>query len=124
MKKILFTVIAGFIFGLTTLPAVAQHDVRPVPSWVSDRGYWVVENHGDSSTVYFYNNDNRLVNSGRLRGTVNAERRKTKLWLTRELEQAVTAWERGKIPDSVVGRQNASVYRQMTNGVPNAGDGQ
>ena|SRR6187399_2842021 len=124
MKKILFTIAAGFVFGLSTLPAKAQKEVPPVPSWVSDRGYWVVEGRNDSSTVYFYNNDNQLIYKRQLGGVVDAGRRKTKLRLTKELEQVVTAWEKGKSPDSVFSRQNASVYRQMTNGLENAKGGQ
>jgi len=123
MKKIFITISAGFLFGLFTLTATAQEDVRPVPSWVSDRGYWVVESHGDSSTVYFYNNENQLV--FREKGKAfNAERRKNKLWLTRELEKAVTAWSNGKGSDSAISRQNTSVYRQMMNGVKNDDAGQ
>lgn len=124
MKKILFTIAAGFLFGLSTLPAKAQKEVPPVPSWVSDRGYWVVESHADSSIVLFYNNDNQLMYKRRVSGVVDAGRRKTKLWLTKELEQVVSAREKGKSPDSAFSRQNASVYRQMTNGVSNTVNGQ
>jgi hypothetical protein len=99
MKKLIFTMCAGFIFWLMTLPAMAQDEVRPVPSWVSDRGYWVVETNGDSSIVDFYNNENQLVYRERMKGRVNTDRKRVKLWLTKELEQAVTAWERRGKPE-------------------------
>ncbi|MBN8855208.1 MAG: hypothetical protein BGO55_24620 [Sphingobacteriales bacterium 50-39] len=105
MKKITTTLIAGLILGLTP-PATAQEDVPPTPGWVSERGYWVVETRHDSSIVYFYNNDNLLVYKEQLRGTLNADRRKTKLHLTRTLERMVTAFS----------RRNRPIYRQMTSG--------
>jgi hypothetical protein len=111
-------IITGFIFCLAAaLPAAAQQDVRPIPSWVSDRGYWVVENsHADSSIVYFYNNDNQLLYKEAIKGRLNADRKKTKLWLTKQLEQVVTACENRKDPSKAVGRRNPSLYRQFMNG--------
>lgn len=97
MKKKILIISAGFILWLFTLPATAQEDVRPVPSWVSDRGYWVVENNVNASIVYFYNNDNQLVYKEQMKVMLNADRRKTKLRLTKMLDQAVTAWEKGKV---------------------------
>lgn len=116
MNKLI--IIAGFFLCLAALPAAAQEDVRPVPSWVSDRGYWVVENNTDSSVVYFYNNEHQLLYKERVRGTLNPLRKKTKLWLTKELEQVVTAWERREDPSKAVSRQNPSLYRQIIGGVP------
>jgi len=106
MKKILTTSIAGFILWLTALPAIAQEDVPPTPNWVSERGFWVVESRNDSSIAYFYNNDNQLVYKEQISGTLNTGRRRTKLRLTRKLEQVVTAFS----------RQNRPIYRQMTGG--------
>lgn len=106
MKKITTTLVALIVFWLSALPAMAQEDVPPTPSWVSDRGYWVVESRNDSSIVYFYNNDNLLVHKEELRGTLNAGRRRTKLRLTRTLEQMVTAFS----------RRNGPIYRQMMSG--------
>ena len=106
MKKILTILIAAIILWLTTLPAMAQEDVPPTPGWVSERGYWVVESRSDSSIVYFYNNDNLLVYKEQLSGTLNTGRRKTKLRLTRTLEQMVTSFS----------RRNEPVHRQMMSG--------
>jgi len=117
MKKILI-IVAGFIFWLSVLPAKAQEDVRPIPSWVSDRGYWVVENNVDSSVVYFYNNDNQLLYKERIKRSLNTDRKKTKLRLTKELEQVVTAWENKENPAKAISRRNPSLYRQMTDGAP------
>ena len=97
MKNTILTISAGFILWLLTLPATAQDEVRATPSWVSDRGYWVVESRSDSCIVHFYNNDNQLVYRERMKGSLDTDRKRTKLRLTKELEQAVTAWEkRGK----------------------------
>ena len=98
MKRTILTIGAGFILWLFTLPAAAQDDVRPTPSWVSDRGYWVVESNADSSIVHFYNNDNQLVYQERMKGQLDTDRKKIKLRLTKELEHAVTAWEKGGKP--------------------------
>jgi hypothetical protein len=106
MKKIPTTLIAGFILWLTALPAIAQEDVPLTPSWVSERGFWVVESRNDSSIVYFYNNDNQLVYKEEISGILNTDRRRIKLRLTRKLEQVVTAFS----------RQNRPIYRQMMNG--------
>ncbi|HVV06023.1 MAG TPA: hypothetical protein VHC96_17445 [Puia sp.] len=106
MEKIVTTLIAGLILWLSALPAMAQQDVPPTPSWVSDRGYWVVESRNDSSIVYFYNNDNQLVHKEQLAGVLNVGRRKTKLRLTRTLEQVVPAFS----------RQNRPIHRQMMSG--------
>ena len=95
MKKTILIISAGLIFWLSALPAKAQEEVRPVPSWVSERGYWVVESNAQCSVVYFYNNDNHLVYKEQLNTVVDAGRRRTKLRLTKMLEQAVTVWEKG-----------------------------
>jgi hypothetical protein len=55
-----------------------------------------VESRADSCIVHFYNNDNQLVFQERMKGSLNTDRKKTKLRLTKELEQAVTAWEKGR----------------------------
>ena len=97
--------IATLILGLAS-SAVAQQDVPPTPGWVSEMGYWVVESHKDSSIVYYYNNDQQLVYKEGLAGSLDASKRRTKLRLTRTLEQMVAAFS----------RQNGPIYRQMTNG--------
>jgi len=109
-------IVAGCILCLAALPAAAQQDVHPIPSWVSDRGYWVVENEVDSTIVYFYNNDSQLLYREAMKGRLNADRKKTKLWLTKQLEQVAMAWENRKDPSKAVGRQNPSLYRQMMGG--------
>jgi hypothetical protein len=110
MKKIILPIVAGFILLLSALPAMAQNEVRPVPSWVSDRGYWVVESnvHGSGgSIVYFYNNDNQLVYKERTEGPLDVNRKKTKLRLTKVLEQSVTAWEKARTtPEKAISRRN------------------
>jgi hypothetical protein len=113
MKKKILTISAGFILWLSTLPATAQKDVRPVPSWVSERGYWVVESNVNSSIVYFYNNDNHLVYKERVNSVLNTDRRRTKLRLTKALEQSVTAWEK----DSII-REDRQLLAKLGKPVP------
>lgn len=116
MQKI---IIAGFILWLSTvLPVAAQKSIYPIPRWVSDKGYWVVQKDTDSCIVYFYNNDNQLVYRERVRSRLHVDRKRTKIWLTKELEQAVTAWENRNDPSKAIGRQNPSLYRQMMGGDP------
>ena len=57
-----------------------------------------MESNKDSCIVHFYNNDNQLVYQERMKGQLNTDRKKIKLRLTKELEQAVTAREKGSKP--------------------------
>ncbi|HEY4207251.1 MAG TPA: hypothetical protein VGM31_10580 [Puia sp.] len=106
MEKI---IIAGLIFWLTALTAIGQKGARKTPKWVPEKGFWVLQSNQDSSTVFFYDDDKQLIYKERLNRRLHVGRRRTKLWLRRELAQAMTA-----------GRQNRPIYRQMMNGVESA----
>jgi hypothetical protein len=87
------------IIGLLMHTAViAQHKPRPVPEWVSAKGWWMVESNIHSPKqhiVHFYNNDRVLVYKEKLEGVrLNPEKRKIKIQLKQALEAAVVAWEK------------------------------
>jgi hypothetical protein len=98
-------IIAGLILWLVALPAIAQKEARKTPKWVPEKGFWVVESNGDSSVVYFYDDDKQLIYRQKKNGRLHVGRRRTKIWLRRSLERTTTA-----------SRQNEVLYRQMTNG--------
>lgn len=89
------------ILGMISVGALAQEQRKSpykFPRWVSDKGYWVVETNLHSRLnhlVSFYNNDNILLYKKSLTGVkFNADKRKVKMKLKKELESAITAWER------------------------------
>lgn len=75
--------------------------IRKTPSWISEKGYWVTESthqHPDTTTVYFYNNDNILVYKERLEGVVlNLKKYRVKMRLKSVLEQSVLSYEKERI---------------------------
>ena len=78
-----------------------QQERRPIfPSWVSEKGYWVVESNIHSPlnhVVSFYTNDNQLIYKETLTDIkLNPEKRKVKLKLKKILESAVLAQENKK----------------------------
>ena len=107
MEKILTTLIAGLILWLSALPAIAQKGARKTPRWVPEKGYWVVERRNDSCFVYFYSDDNQLLQKEQLDRPLNAARRRVKWRLKRTLERVV---------EESISRQNKPIYRQMMNG--------
>lgn len=79
----------------------SQQDRRPkFPSWVSDKGYWVVESNIHSPlhhVIRFYNNDNELLYKETLTGIkLDPEKRKVKMKLKKILESTVLAWKKKK----------------------------
>lgn len=97
-KQFLFAV----MFSLISLFASAQTetngevDMIPVPKWVSNKGYWVVEStlkNPKTSIVYFYTNENLLVYKEKVEGIVlNLKKTKIKMCLKKVLEQSVYAY--------------------------------
>ena len=96
MKKTLITGLFVTLFSLTSYLASAQ-DTNPVPKWVSEKGYWVVEGNLNTpldNTIRFYNNDDALVYQETLKGVkLKAGKRKVQMKLKRILESAIIAWE-------------------------------
>ena len=99
MKK---TIVAA-ILSLFTLASFAQESRPAVPKWVSDKGYWVVENNINdpfNHIIRFYNNDNVMIYKETLSGVhLNTEKRKVKMKLKKVLETSAFAWEQKKTPE-------------------------
>lgn len=99
MKKLLFLFACTLcICGYATAQAKSQN--KKVPAWVSDKGFWVVEdniNTPGQTSVYFYNNDNELVYQQQLTGTkLKLQKKKVLVSLKQALETSVTAWAQKK----------------------------
>jgi len=97
MKNILLVL----VFLITALASFALDTNDPVPRWVSDKGWWVVESNIHSPRqhiVYFYNRDGVQVYKEKLEGVrLNMRKPKTKMRLKQVLEAAVSAWEQQHI---------------------------
>jgi len=82
--------------------AFAQSNQTPGPSWVSDKGWWVVESNihvRKQCIVYFYNNDGILVYKEKVEGLrLNPNKRAIKNELKQVLETSVLAWEKQHRP--------------------------
>jgi hypothetical protein len=92
-----------FAIGLCMHTAVfAQSNHTSAPSWVSDKGWWVVESNihtPKQHIVYFYNNDGILVYKEKVEGLrLNPARRTIKMGLKQVLETSVLAWEKQHQP--------------------------
>jgi hypothetical protein len=89
------------IIGLLMHVAVLAQDHR-TPSWISDKGWWVVESNihtPKQHIVYFYNKDGVLVYKEKIEGLrLNAARRNVKIQLKQVLETSVLAWEKQHQP--------------------------
>ncbi len=101
MKKKLFTCFIALGFLLTCTTVFAQNDepevVTPTtPRWVSNIGYWVVEDNIHTpkyNIIYFYNNDNMLVYKEALNGVaLKLKKRTTKMRLKKLVDQTVMAY--------------------------------
>jgi hypothetical protein len=85
----------------TNLQAQSDYEQEKpsVPKWVSDKGYWVVENNKKTpkeSTVFFYNNEHMLVYKEEIRDQkLKLNKKKTLLRLKSVLEEAVTSYASG-----------------------------
>lgn len=70
---------------------------RPIPRWVSEKGYWqVVSNIKDPKNfmIYFFNNEGVLVYHEKVEGVkLDLKKKKTLMRLKRALEQSIVAWE-------------------------------
>lgn len=99
MKKMIPIVCILIIAALLSVKGWAQVEPLPrdVPEWISEKGYWEVENNiktPDTFTVYFFNNEGTMVYKERVEGVkLNIKNRKTLMRLKRALDQSVVAWE-------------------------------
>ncbi|MGB8193341.1 MAG: hypothetical protein WCF67_15530 [Chitinophagaceae bacterium] len=101
MKKHFFGVLAIILFTLNAGAQIIQSEKYPAPTWLSDKGYWVIESNVKTprqSIVHFYNNEHVVVYREKVEGfKINLQRKKTLFRLKGVLEQAIVAWEREKV---------------------------
>lgn len=80
----------------------SQQKSQITPSWVSDRGYWVVESNIHEPmkhVVRFYNNEDQLIYTENLAGVkLNTDKRKVKMKLKKALEAAMNLYQQHKEP--------------------------
>lgn len=100
MKKI----IAISLLSLCLIPGgelLAQIAEKPVPKWISSKGYWVVEGNKNSpkeNTIRFYTNNNQLVYKENISGTkLKLQKNKVKMQLKEVLEKSITEWATSNI---------------------------
>src|SRR5574339_454194 len=83
MKQILKKLFAATLFGLFIHAAKAQAEPVTTVSWVSSKGYWIVEDNIHDPLhhiIRFYNNENELVHTEYLAGVqLDINRRKVKV---------------------------------------------
>lgn len=93
MKQPLKTICVAIVFAFAAMGAYAQTFSPIFPSWVSDRGYWVLErNRHDrfNPIVRFYNNENRLVYTAHFtRARLNTDSKKVKMKLKRAVDEVI-----------------------------------
>jgi len=105
MKKIFLVSMFALIISCVSIAAFSQQKKQESssasPKWVSEKGYWVVENNKKTpkhSVIYFYNTNNVLVYKEKIDDMrINFKRRKVLLRLKNVLEQSVTAWQKQHI---------------------------
>ncbi len=102
MKQQLIALCIPLILVIHPLKILAQEGTagpRPVPGWVSEKGYWQVETNIHSpwnSKISFFNNDGILVYKEYVQGVaLNLQRKSTLRRLKKILDRSVTTWEGG-----------------------------
>lgn len=111
MKQLFFTFKIIIFFSLLTSGIYAQNLKSKKHRFVSDKGYWVIENNIHNPlnhTISFYNNENELLYKESLTGVkLNPEKRSIKSKLKSVLEASIIAWEKRKktlLPEEEVTR--------------------
>lgn len=99
------------MLAILSIRGMAQDTTRrPIPKWVSEKGYWQIENNiniPDNFTVYFFNNEGTMVYKERIEGVrLNLQKRKTLMRLKKALDQYVIAWENRLSPKSFISSTN------------------
>jgi hypothetical protein len=105
MKKHFLTSMFALIISCISIVAFSQKKAKASfpasPKWVSEKGYWVVENNKQTpkhSVIYFYDNNNELVYKEKIDNMrLNFKRKKVLLRLKSVLEQSVTSWQKQHI---------------------------
>ena len=93
-------VITCMTFWLSATAMAQQEEEKPpVPKWVSNQGYWVVESNKKTpkeATVFFYNTDHVLVYKEEIKGQkLKLNKKKTLVRLKAVLEEAVVSYASG-----------------------------
>jgi hypothetical protein len=96
MRKNLKMLFIATVLSTTAIAATAQENETKTsskPKWVSDKGFWVVESNlktPQTSTVYFYNNQNDLLYKEQVDGVkLNIKKRKTLIMLKQVLDKSL-----------------------------------
>lgn len=101
MKKYIHAILVFTVISFTAAAQTEPLQNPGTPSWLSDKGYWVVESNVKTprkSIVHFYNNEHIVVYREKVEGIrINLNKKKTLYRLKAALEQAVVAWEKGKV---------------------------
>lgn len=107
MKPQTKKIIAIAALSLIICAANSQQKKSVTPSWVSDKGYWVVESNIHNSKneiVRFYNNENSLIYMETLTGRkLDTDKRKVKMKLKKALETAMDLYGQHKEPAEIRG---------------------
>ena len=109
-KKVIGTLIVVIFI---TLPAMAQRSSHlSSKRLISDNGYWVMESNihtPDTSTFYFYTNDNLLVYTEKVEGSqVNISKRSTLKKLKKALDDSILASNKIK-----TGKEDGSLVKNI-----------
>jgi hypothetical protein len=103
MKKMISTWMIGTAICLFSISSFAQSEKQETPRWVSDKGYWVVENNVKdpfNHIIRFYTNGDVMIYKETLTGVrLNTNRTKVKMKLKKVLETSAIAWEQKKVSE-------------------------
>jgi hypothetical protein len=103
MKKMINTWMICMAICLFSISSFAQSEKQETPRWVSDKGYWVVENNVKdplNHIIRFYTNDDVMIYKETLNGVrLNTNRTKVKMKLKKVLEASAIAWEQKKVSE-------------------------
>ena len=113
MKQLLLTTAIAL---LMTVGACKAQEVKKTnsPGWVSEKGYWIVEDNVKKPKEYivrFYNHFDVQVYQETIHNVrLHLNRKKVKIQLTKAMEEAVIAWE-NKNP---LKQEDAMVMNRLT----------
>ena len=107
IKQIVLVVAMLTITGFAFAQKENSNSGANSPSWVSDKGFWIIETNvktPKSSIVYFYNNDRQLIYSERVEGRkLKVKRKRTLVQLKNALDKVIYAWEKhGEVKDQAL----------------------
>lgn len=94
-------IITGLLIINSSLSAQQGYKKEKSPRWVSEKGFWQIETNIKTpakNIVYFYNNNNVLIYKENVDGVIfKLEKKRVKMRLKRALENAIMAWNRGRM---------------------------